>query len=197
MNNLHLFQLINAAPGLSYPPWLVATLLARWIIWLVPVSLVIVWVRGTQEARHEILVVLLAVGLSLAFAEFVSLVWPQPRPLSLHVGTQYLEHDTSPGLPSRQVTVLWTLAFASLRTRTVALWGFPLLGLGLIVGWSRVYLGVHFPFDIVAALPVAWLGAIAATALSRRMQPTFARLLSLYDRCVARWRGGSGPSRKT
>lgn len=197
MNNLHLFQLINAAPGLSYPQWVVASMLARWLIWLVPASMALVWVRSTHEARHELLVVLLAVGLSLTFAHVVSLIWPQPGPLSLHVGTQYLEPDTSPGLPSQQVTVFWSLALASLGTRRFALWGFPLLALGLIVGWSSVYLGVHFPFDIVAALPVAWLGTIVASALRRRLQPAFARLLSLYDRLAVRWRRRAGPTRKT
>lgn len=186
MNNLHLFQLINAAPGLSHPQWVMATLLARWLIWLVPVSMVLVWVRGGQPARRELLVMLLAVGLSLALAELVARVWPQPRPFALHLGTQYLEHETGPGLPSGQVTIFWSLALTSLRTTRFALWGFPLMALGLIAGWSRVYLGVHFPLDILAALPVAVLGTIAAGALRAPLRPGFDHLLALYDRCAAR-----------
>jgi undecaprenyl-diphosphatase len=197
MNNLHLFELINAPPGVD--PWhlAVAIAVARWSIDLVPIALIFAWVRGDHTARRELLQVLLAVGLALGLAQVVTHVWPQPRPFALHLGTQYLDHSSDPGLPSDHVTVFWSLALAMLPTRRFALWGFPLLALGLLVGWSRVYLGVHFPLDVLAALPVAWAGTAAASALRRPLMPAFARVLYLYDRLANRWRGRTGAGHKT
>lgn len=182
MTNQHFYLLINASPGLSHQQVLLATWLANWLIVLVPIVMVLAWVRGDHATRLDLLQVLLAVGLALGLAQVITHVWPQPRPFALHLGTQYLAHNADPGLPSDHVTVFWSLALASLRSRKFALWGFPLLAIGLVVGWSRVYLGVHFPLDIAAALPVAWAGTMVAGALRRPLLPVYARVLSLHDR---------------
>ncbi len=189
MNNLHLFELINAAPGLNPLRLNIAIVLASWMLYVIPFAMLIAWVRGNHAARRELLQVMLAVALALGLAQIISHVWPQPRPFMLHLGTQYLAHDADPGLPSDHVVVFWSLALATLHTRRYALWGLPLLSVGLLVGWSRVYLGVHFPLDILAALPVAWAGAAAAGALQAPLLPLVARLLYLYDQLVNRLHG--------
>ncbi len=197
MSNLHLFQLINAPPGLSQQQLLLATLMARWLIALAPVAMAVAWVRADQAARLDLLQILLAAGLALVLAEAITFVWPQPRPFALHVGTQYLEPSLRPGLPSDHVTLFWSLALATLRTRKFALWGFPLLAVGLLVGWSRIYLGLHFPLDIAAALPVAWAGTMLAGALRKPLTPTCMRMLRLHDRWVILLRGRIRAQRKT
>lgn len=184
MNNLHLFELINAPSGLNPLQLGLATALAQWVIYGVPLMMVFVWVRGDHATRRELLQVALAAVLALGLAQLVRYIWPQPRPFALHVGVQYLAHDSDPGLPSDHVTALWGIAFAALGSRRFALWAFPLLALGLLVGWSRVYLGLHFPFDVLAALPVALAGALVAMALRAKLSPAFAWVLSLYDRLV-------------
>jgi undecaprenyl-diphosphatase len=35
-------------------------------------------------------------------------------------------------------------------------------GLGLLVAWSRIYLGVHFPFDMLGALVVSACASFAS-----------------------------------
>lgn len=188
MDNIHLFELLNAGPGLTPAELLFATLLAKWLIVAVPLALTWAWLRGSLSARPELLEVLLAALLALAVAQLITAVWPQPRPFALHLGTQYLEETEEPGLPSGQVTVFWSMAVAVLFTRRFALWGFPLLAVGLAVGWSRVYLGAHFPFDVLAALPVAMAGAFGAHLLRRRAAPAVQKLLDYDDR----WRSAVG-----
>lgn len=188
MSNTHLFELMNAGPGLDSTKLLLAVLLAKWLVLAIPAGLIWVWVCGPLSARVELLEILLAAMLALAFAQVVAWVWPQPRPFALHLGTQYLAHAGDPGLPSDHVTLFWSLALSALFSRRFAIWGFPLLAIGLAVGWSRVYLGVHFPFDILAALPVALVGACTARAMCRRAATVFKQVLD-YDN---RWRSAVG-----
>ncbi|MDP1791007.1 MAG: phosphatase PAP2 family protein [Methylibium sp.] len=182
MNNLHLFELINASPGLGRGQLWLSIILAQWFIALVPVGMTLAWIRGDHLSRRELLEMLLATAVALAAAQVIAHSWPQPRPFALHLGTQYIGHGADPGLPSDHVTVFWSLALAALSTRRFAVWCFPLLAAGLAVGWSRVFLGVHFPFDVLAALPVATLGALVARALRHPAMPAVVQVLLLYDR---------------
>jgi undecaprenyl-diphosphatase len=189
LNNHHLFELINAPAALGAIPLLLATALAQWLICLIPVAMAIAWLRGDHGSRRELLQMLLAALLALAIGQILAFVAPQPRPFQLHLGHQYLAHSADPGLPSDHVTVFWSLALAALVSIHYATWGFPLLALGLAVGWSRVYLGVHFPYDVAAALPVACLGVAAARLARRPLLPAVAHILHSYDRRAGQWRG--------
>lgn len=179
MDNLHLFQLINARPGLGAAHIGVVTALAQWLIYLVPLTMAIGWARSDDGVRRDLLQILMGSLLALGVAQIVTQVWPQPRPFTLHLGMQYLAHGDDPGLPSDHVTVFWSLALSALTTRRLALWSLPLLVLGLVVGWSRVYLGVHFPFDILGAFPVALAGAVLACIFRSAMSPVFSNILDL------------------
>lgn len=186
MTNRHLFELLNAAPGLDGLHLGCARFLAEWVIYLIPLSMAVSWLRGASPTRRELLRILAAVMVSLTAAQVVAHLWPQARPFALHLGTQYLTHSMDPGMPSDHVTVIWTIALWALTSERFGLWGFPLLALGLVVGWSRVYLGVHFPFDILAAFPVALCGVVIVRTLRRALLGPEMIVLTFYDG-LARW----------
>ena len=93
--------------------------------------------------------------LAALIAMLVHRLWPQPRPFMLGLGPLWLDHGARPGLPSSHATAMFSLAF-SLWLQGARRSGALVLLLGALVGWSRVFLGVHFPLDILAALPAGW-----------------------------------------
>ena len=88
MNNVHLFELLNASPRLDPASILLATVVAQWVIYLVALVLAVAWVLGDHASRGDLLHMLTATLLGLVLAEAISHTWPQPRPFALHLGTQ-------------------------------------------------------------------------------------------------------------
>jgi undecaprenyl-diphosphatase len=190
VNNRHLFELINAGPSLGPLALALARFLATQVNSLVLVVLAFVWVRGGNAARRELLEMTVGCAIAAGLGQLVMHFWPQPRPFALHLGTQYLRHAATPGLPSDHVTFLWSLGFTALGTRRLAILGLPLLAAGLAVGWSRVFLGVHFPYDVLAAAPVAAAGAVLARLIRPSVLPAYGRIACLYDRLDRRLAAG-------
>lgn len=165
---IHIFELLNAAPGLVGLRLVMASALASYAVFLLPAAMAFAWSVSGRAERSDIAWAAVACCIAFGLSEFVDWTLPQPRPDQLHVGTQYIRNAMDLGLPSVQVTVIWTLAISAFLSSRFAVFCFPLFTLGLAVGWDRIYLGAQFPLDVVAALPVA-LVSVALAWLGRRM----------------------------
>jgi undecaprenyl-diphosphatase len=185
--NRSLFLMINASAHPSSGMLFMATVLAEWLIYGVPLLLAGLWLWGGRGNRAAALAAALSVAFALGGNQLVSMHWPHPRPFMIGLGHTFLAHKPEASFPSDHATVFFSLGlalmWASLR-KTGALF----LLLGVVVGWARVYLGVHFPLDIVGALLVASITSwVIALLLSNG--PLGSRLLdwleSLYRRLFA------------
>lgn len=181
LSNAHLFELFNAGPQPAPPILALARFAAQWLVFAIPVVGAVLWVRGSRRTRFDLLQIALSALAALGIAQLVSMAWRSPRPFALHLGSQYLAHVDDPGLPSDHVTLIWSIALATLACARGSWLVFPLLTMGLLVGWARVYLGVHFPLDVLAALPVAALGAGCVWCLRGALGQWLDKFLTRYD----------------
>ena len=167
--NHALFLALNA--GATPPAWLVtfAIVAAKALIGLVPLHMVLVWAGGDRVLRFVVLSAGLALVLALGVNQFVGAVAYVPRPFLIGLGHTLIDHRPSSSLPSNHASVFFTYA------ATLAVYGRGRLaatvaGLGLVVAWARIYLGVHFPFDMAAAAVVSAVAAPAAVWILVRAQ---------------------------
>ena len=89
--------------------------------------------------------------------QIIGLIWPHPRPFMISVGHTLIPHTADPSFPSDHATVFSVVSLCLLLAGEIVP-GVAMLLIGLCVAWARLYLGVHFPLDMVGAMAVALVG---------------------------------------
>lgn len=176
--NQQLFLLINASAAPS--EWLVhcATVLAESPAIVVPAVLVVLWVWGQPDRRGGLLSVTAATCIALGINGVLGLLYFEPRPFMIGIGHTLLRHAPDNSFPSDHATFVWALGAGLSMTGAARRWGVLVCLYGVGVAWSRVYLGVHFPVDMIASIPVALVGG----GIARLGQPLIAvRILPPVD----------------
>lgn len=158
--NQSLFLLIDASANPNPAVVMIALLFANYAIWLVPLTLVVGWLRGDDATRRSLIESSASALVALFAAQVIGTLWPHPRPFMIGLGRTLLSHAADASFPSDHLTLLWAVAFSLSMHRATRTTGVRLALLGVPVAWARVYVGVHFPFDIAGAALVAVVSAL-------------------------------------
>jgi undecaprenyl-diphosphatase len=128
-----------------------------------------VWLLRRERRRDSLLVVAVSAG-GLALGPVLKVVVARPRP-ALHEHVVFVDSWSYPsGHSLNTMVVLGLLTVLAMRERPGWLWRTPLAVLGAFlvftVGFSRVYLGVHWPSDVLAGwlIGVFWLAVCLTLA---------------------------------
>jgi len=148
------------------PDWLMDMARFGSTVWPKAVLLTVLaaLVVGPGRWRRAALHMLLAMLLAWLIVRGISTTWPMPRPFVLGLGEQWLAKEPSASFPSSHASIAWAISVAACCWVRHPLVITGLLLSALLVAWSRVALGVHFPSDMVAGMGV---GALSAWAMLR------------------------------
>ncbi|WP_042959332.1 undecaprenyl-diphosphate phosphatase [Erwinia tasmaniensis] len=163
--NQSMFLSINA--GAEPPGWLIglATFCARYLIAVVPLLIIGLWLWGPRNQLTAQRVLVAKTGIALLYA--LSIAWclaqlfPHSRPFAVGIGHQLLAHAPDGSYPSDHGTVIFTFAIAFISWHRVGS-GMVLMLAGVLIAWSRVYLGIHWPLDMLGAVLVGMLSCLFA-----------------------------------
>ncbi|EIM01190.1 phosphatase PAP2 family protein [Rhodanobacter thiooxydans] len=169
--DLHLFQAIHPTVTPSPVMLHLARVFADGPLVLTAgvLGLMLVWPRGSMRATA--LKALVAAAVALIGNALIGVEWDRARPFVAGVGHAWITHAATGSFPSDHLTAQWVVAgvlWLDPRTRR---WGMLVALLGLPMAWARIYLGVHYPGDMMGALAIAAFATlsiwIAATTRSR------------------------------
>ncbi len=148
--------------------------------YFIPVCMALVvfalWFAGRDPERIErnqraVWCALIGAGLACAIVAICNAFHDRPRPFEMYPGEVELlfYRPTDPSFPSNIAAT--TFAFASgiwLGNRRV---GWLLLLPAFLAGFARVFIGVHYPFDILGGTLIGLMATLGALLVLRITEP--------------------------
>ncbi|HIE52068.1 MAG TPA: phosphatase PAP2 family protein [Armatimonadetes bacterium] len=142
--------------------------------WKIPLALVVVGLCGWggKQGRRVVLLALLTVALSETLTSHILKPWvARLRPCHVLPQVHLLVGcSSSYSFPSSHAAN--SLGLATVFGYYYRRWAWLFVALALLVGYSRIYVGVHYPLDVLGGQVVGVLSAAgilaAGHALSRR-----------------------------
>jgi undecaprenyl-diphosphatase len=164
--DIHVFGLINRRYTHSFLDWFLPRLT---LFGLGPVQLPVVWLVCCLHWRDGSGRLLLSASvvsflLASAIVHLIKRRVKRMRPVA-HTEVRFLVPKTRHGsFPSGHTAT--TFALATIVAWLFPVWTAPLLCLAALVGYSRVYVGVHFLSDVLAAAAIGiFSGAVTMIGL--------------------------------
>ncbi len=136
---------------------------AKYLIYAIAVGALAATLWRPERRVRLFWTLVIALSLGYALARLVGLLYSHPQPFAAEGFTPLVPHTVDNAFPSDH-TVIGGV-FASVATLADWRTGALLWVLALVVGTSRVAAGLHYPVDIIAAVPLAiiavWIAGVA------------------------------------
>lgn len=188
MRNLEVFNralFLNIDAGAGTAPWFIdlAVIIANDIVYLIPVLLCAMWMWGGDARRRVVVRACLTALLALGLNQIIAALWQHPRPFAIGLAREWVPHVADSSFPSDHMSVFTAVGLGLVLGRE-ALLGWLILAVGIAVAWARVFLGLHFPFDMLGAVGVACLSYAVLSPPWRYGGERLTRFVEMFYRNV-------------
>jgi undecaprenyl-diphosphatase len=135
------------------------------------VVLLVCWARWRPDWQRAAALAGVAALVGLGIGQLVGMLLPRARPYLVTSATVLVAHAPDTSFPSDHAIMAFAVtAVLATKSRALGAW---LFAFSLVLLFARVYIGVHYPTDVIGG---ALLGTVAAWAVIRLAQsPWIAR----------------------
>ncbi|MGB9832312.1 MAG: undecaprenyl-diphosphatase [Caldisericum exile] len=150
MNNLNimLFNAINGLAKTHFDLNAFMIFVTKYLIILIPIYLTYLLIKKDIKG---FLFIGTSVLIAITMGYITKNVYYHPRPFVIGLGIDLVKDDATSSFPSNHTTAMFAFA-TSLLFEKRRISGIFALFVALLVGISRIYIGVHFPFDILGGM---------------------------------------------
>lgn len=165
--NLALFKTINAPDNASEFTISLAIFMANDLFYIVILFFLLAWLKGDFYTKKNIVKAVVFTFIAFLLSQIISTYFYYPRPFVMDIGRTIIEHSPNGSFPSDHMLFFSTIAFSYLFSKQKNI-GYIFLGLAFLVAWSRIYVGVHYPLDMIGALSISLLLNVIGIYLWKR-----------------------------
>lgn len=126
-------------------------------------------VKGSIKEKKSLLVILIAFPILILMIKGIHLFIVQPRPFVEYEILPLISPLEDASFPSRHASIIFTIAFSYLFYKSK--WSSFFLALAITVGISRVYVGVHYPLDILGGIAFGFLAVLLSWRIKKFLYP--------------------------
>lgn len=157
--NYELFQLINNLAGIS-------PILNHFMIYIVkfsaPIMAILVAIllglglfTKDKELTNNSIHTILLLGLTLAIHKLIGFFYVEPRPFVSHTVNLLLAHSADPSFPSTHAMGMSAIALSLFAVYKRL--GSILIILTLLTGFAKIFVGHHYPIDIIGGFIITYI----------------------------------------
>jgi undecaprenyl-diphosphatase len=154
--NQNIFLYINSMNQHSHLLDLFGIFVAKNLLYVMVIIFAWFWLRGNQIVKQYIVKAFIFTLIGGLISQSISYVIYVDRPFAIGLGHHLIEHTANGAFPSNHMFIFSSIAFSYLFSPFKKL-GVFLLCIAWLVGWSRMFVGVHFPADILGGFILAFL----------------------------------------
>ena len=144
------------------------------------IALLLMWFFGNEKYKKTVFFASVTGFLGLFLNYVIGHIYYEPRPFVTHSVHVLIKHAADASFPSDHTTGAFSLALAVLlRHRKI---GLGMLLLAILTGFSRIYVGHHYPFDVLGSIVVGFAVSVFIYKLSPVLEPVPNSIINIYNR---------------
>lgn len=173
MDNVSLFFLIFNLNGQSRMLDQLMIFGAVYLIYLVFFLVLFLGLKGGIREKKASLLMILGFPVAVLLIKGIHLFFIESRPFMTFNFTPLVSEATDASFPSRHATISALIAFSYTYFRSK--WAPLFLSVMLFISIARIFVGVHYPLDIIGAFAIAAFSIFIALYIKKLLQVCFLR----------------------
>ena len=172
-----IYESIDSLSGIVAGDYLVPVILSLGLIFL--------WFQETAEdqaieLRKRVLIAICSLLGSCLIVMIVNELYFRERPFNLHEAKLIFYAPTDSSFPSNSTAAMFGLSIPILKTRMKV--GMMMLLASMCLGLCRIYVGVHFPGDVIGGVLVGLLSFCVTILLFKVIDKQLTYVLVLFEK---------------
>lgn len=148
-------------------------------LFIFAIILFCLWIFGNSTVKKSALYAGISGVLAILINMGIAQIYFEERPFVTHSDINVLvEHDADASFPSDHTAGAMGIAFGLfLRHKKL---GLPVVIFGILTGFSRIYVGNHYPGDVLGGIIIGLISAFAIKRFNFLLKPVLNKIISIW-----------------